>query len=277
MILVLCGGRGREGRRRAWQRSGGEAAEAMRMVEGQTSSPRPPRCLQRAGDDSLSPSPSPVLPQPTSVLRSAAADDLNFNDHHKLFSHLPTLDLLRSAAVLHATAIDPLVDFGTWLLRSNLMNVNSLREILLASLCHSFYNHFCIGEDVAATAKSIRALSRTGLRDMLVYRVKDTLDNHACDRNFHCFLHTVDVSRSAWSNWRCGNRPEVSVGTLAHQRSRVSYMTPGRARLCGRTTDRSPRMPTEDRRGKSPRTLDVIGRHLRSTLGLEPIDDKTRR
>ncbi|KAL2341229.1 hypothetical protein Fmac_009169 [Flemingia macrophylla] len=87
------------------------------MVEGRTPSPRPPRCPQRAAmcaeDDSLSPSPSPILPPPTSVLRPAAADDLNFNDHHKLFSHLPTSDLLRSAVVLHATAVDPLVDFDT--------------------------------------------------------------------------------------------------------------------------------------------------------------------
>ncbi|KAL2329735.1 hypothetical protein Fmac_017316 [Flemingia macrophylla] len=144
----------------------------------------------------LSPSPSPVLPPPTSVLRPAAADDLNFNDHHKLFSHLPTSDLLRSAAVLHATAVDPLVDFGTWLLRSNLMNVNGLREILLASVRHSFYNHFCAGEDAPAAAKSIRALNSAGLRGMLVYSVEDALDNHACDRNFHGFLRTVDVSRS---------------------------------------------------------------------------------
>ncbi|KAL2333525.1 hypothetical protein Fmac_014738 [Flemingia macrophylla] len=137
----------------------GEATEATRMVEGRTPSPRPPYCPQRtavcAGDDSLSPSPSPILPPPTSVLRPAATDDLNFNDHHKLFSQLPTLDLLRSTAVLHATAVDPLFDFGTWLLHFNLMNVNGLHEILLASVRHSFYNHFCSGEDAAAAAKSI--------------------------------------------------------------------------------------------------------------------------
>ncbi|KAL2339340.1 hypothetical protein Fmac_013786 [Flemingia macrophylla] len=133
---------------------------------------------------------------------------LEANDHHKLFSHLPTSDLLRSAAVLHATAVDPLVDFGTWLLPSNLMNVNGLREIFLASVRHSFYNHFCSGEDAPAAAKSIRALSRAGLRGMLVYSVEDALDNHACGRNFHGFLRTVDVSRSAWSSWRCGWQAE---------------------------------------------------------------------
>ncbi|KAL2340474.1 hypothetical protein Fmac_008414 [Flemingia macrophylla] len=49
------------------------------------------------------------------------------------------------------------------------MNVNGLREILLASVRHSFYNHFCSGEDVPTAAKSILALSRAGLRNMLVY------------------------------------------------------------------------------------------------------------
>ncbi|KAL2339825.1 hypothetical protein Fmac_007765 [Flemingia macrophylla] len=178
------------------------------MVEGRTPSQRQPRCSQRAGvyagNDSLSPSPYPVLPPPTSVLRPAAADDLNFNDHHKLFSHLPTSDLLRSVAVLHATAVDPLVDFGTWLLCSNLMNVNGLREILLASVRHSFYNHFCVGEDARAASKSIRALSRASLCGMLVYSVEDALDNQAYNRNFHGFLRTVDFSRSAWSSWRGG-------------------------------------------------------------------------
>ncbi|KAL2346398.1 hypothetical protein Fmac_000398 [Flemingia macrophylla] len=110
---------------------------------------------------------------------------LEANDHHKLFSHLPTSDLLRFDAVLHATVVDPLVDFGTWLLHSNLMNVNGLREIRLASVRHSFYNHFCSGEDAPAVAKSIRALSRADLRGMLVYSIEDALDNHACDRNFH--------------------------------------------------------------------------------------------
>ncbi|KAL2333320.1 hypothetical protein Fmac_014533 [Flemingia macrophylla] len=189
-------GRDSEGRQRR-QRSRREAAKATRMVEGRTPSTRLPRCPQHAavcaGDDSLSPSPSPFLPPPTSVLRSAATDDLNFNNHHKLFSHLPTSDLLRSAAVLHATAVDPLVDFGTWLLRSNLMNINGLREILLASVRHSFYNHFCIGEDAPAATKRIRALSCAGLRDMLVYSIEDALDNHAYDRNFHGFLRTVDT------------------------------------------------------------------------------------
>ncbi|KAL2335050.1 hypothetical protein Fmac_016263 [Flemingia macrophylla] len=217
------GGRGSEGRRRAWQRSRGEAAEAEIATGGGGGNahgrgPNPfsasatlsaACCCVCRRQLSLSPSPSPILPPPTSVLRPTAADDLNFNDHHKLFSHLPTSDLIRSAAVLHATAVDPLIDFGTWLLLSNLMNINGLRKILLTSVRHSFYNHFCFGEDAAAAAKSIQALSRADLRGLLVYSVEDALDNHDCDRNFHGFLRTVDVSRSTWSSWRCGWRAEA--------------------------------------------------------------------
>ncbi|KAL2346796.1 hypothetical protein Fmac_000796 [Flemingia macrophylla] len=154
------GGRGCEGRWSAWQRSRGEAEEAEIATGGggDNSHGKGPNpfsasamlsatcccvCRRRLSFSSS----SPVLPPPTSVLRPAATDDLNFNDHHKLFSHLPTSYLLCSAAVLHATAVDPLVDFDTWLLRSNLMNVNGLREILLASVRHFFYNHFCAGKD----------------------------------------------------------------------------------------------------------------------------------
>ncbi|KAL2325629.1 LOW QUALITY PROTEIN: hypothetical protein Fmac_024687 [Flemingia macrophylla] len=195
-------GRDHEGRRRR-QRSLREAAEATRMVEGGTPSPRPPHCSYRAavyaGDDSLSPFPSPVLPPPTSVLRPVAADNLNFNDHHKLFSHLPTSDLLHSAAVLHATAVDPLVDFGTWLLRVNGLARSSSPPSATPSTT-------TFAPDAAAAAKSIRALSRANLPGMLVYSIEDALDNHACDRNFHNFLRTFDVSRSAWSSWRCGWR-----------------------------------------------------------------------
>ncbi|XP_020210060.1 proline dehydrogenase 2, mitochondrial [Cajanus cajan] len=144
----------------------------------------------------LSPPPSPEVPPPTSAVLPPAADDLNFQDLRKLFSHVPTSTLLRSTAVLHATAVDPLVDFGTWLMRSNLMHVNGLRDIFLASIRHTFYHHFCAGEDAPTAASSIRALNHTGLRGMLVYGVEDALDNEACDRNLRGFLRTVDVSRS---------------------------------------------------------------------------------
>ncbi|TKY64986.1 Proline dehydrogenase 2 [Spatholobus suberectus] len=142
----------------------------------------------------LSPSsPPPCLPPP--VLRPAA-DDLNFRDVEKLFASVPTAGLLRSSAVLHATALEPMVDLGTWLMRSNLMHVHGLRDLLFAAIRGTFYDHFCAGEDAPTAAASIRTLNHAGLRGMLVYGVEDAHDNDACDRNLKGFLHTVDVSRS---------------------------------------------------------------------------------
>ncbi|CAJ1836780.1 unnamed protein product [Sphenostylis stenocarpa] len=142
-------------------------------------------------------SPSPCLPPPTStVLRPASAADLNFHDVEKLFSHVRTSTLLRSTAVLHATAVEPFVDFGTWLMRSNLAQVPGLHELILGTVRSTFYEHFCAGEDAPTAASSIHALNHAGLRGMLVYGVEDALDNEACDRNFTAFLRTIDVSRS---------------------------------------------------------------------------------
>ena len=149
---------------------------------------------------SLSPSPC-LLPAPLpspAVLRpsAAASDDLSFRDVEKLFSSVSTTSLLRSSAVLHATAVEPMVDFGTWLLRSNLMHVHGIRDLILATVRNTFFDHFCAGEDAITTAASIRHLNRAGLRGMLVYGVEDANDNDACHRNFKGFLHTIDVSRS---------------------------------------------------------------------------------
>jgi len=142
-------------------------------------------------------SPSPCLPPPTSaVLRPAATADLNLHDVEKLFCHVRTPSLLRSATVLHATAVGPFVDFGTWLMQSNLLQVPGLRELILASVRSTFYDHFCAGEDAPTAAYKIRALNHAGLRGMLVYGVEDAHDNDACDRNYRAFLHTIDVSRS---------------------------------------------------------------------------------
>ncbi|KHN13795.1 Proline dehydrogenase 2, mitochondrial [Glycine soja] len=147
----------------------------------------------------LSPSLSPSLcipaPPPISAVLPPS-DDLSFRDVEKLFSSVPTTTLLRSTAVLHATALEPMVDFGTWLMRSNLMQVPGLSDLILATVRNAFFDHFCAGEDATTTADSVRHLNKAGLRGMLVYGVEDANNNDACHRNFKGFLHTIDVSRS---------------------------------------------------------------------------------
>ncbi|XP_061362084.1 proline dehydrogenase 2, mitochondrial-like [Gastrolobium bilobum] len=152
---------------------------------------------------SLSPTlslPGLVDPKPPSsaAILPPAADpsSLNLHDVERLFSHVPTANLLRSTAVLHATALEPMVDLGMWIMRSKLMEMDGLKDLVLAAIRHTFYDNFCAGEDAATAGKSIRSLNDAGLRGMLVYGVEDAHDNLGCDRNLKGFLHTVDVSRS---------------------------------------------------------------------------------
>ncbi|KAK7273216.1 hypothetical protein RIF29_14265 [Crotalaria pallida] len=157
-----------------------------------------------SGHPSLSPaaalSPPSLLDQkpPSSSVLPPAADlsALNFHDVEKLFSYIPTSKLVRSSAVLHATGIEPMVDLGMWVMRSKLMEMEGLRDVINAAIRGTFYDQFCAGEDAVTAGKSIGSLNNAGLRGMLVYGVEDAHDNEGCDRNQKGFLHTVDVSRS---------------------------------------------------------------------------------
>ncbi|CAL0318775.1 unnamed protein product [Lupinus luteus] len=149
---------------------------------------------------------SPTLSSPTvldqkppssTVLRPAVDPSaFNFHDVEKLFSHVPTSKLLRSATVLHATGVGSMVDLGMWVMRSKLMEIEGVRDIILATIRGTFYDHFCAGEDVISAGKSIGSLNDAGLRGMLVYGIEDAHDNDGCDRNLKAFLHTIDVSKS---------------------------------------------------------------------------------
>lgn len=140
--------------------------------------------------------PSAAVVSPPAAPAAAGEPILNFDDVEKLFAYVPTTKLLTSSAVLHATAVEPAVDLGMWVMRSKLMDVELYRKIVLGAMRRTFYEHFCAGEDAVTAGRSIQALNDAGLRGMLVYGVEDAHDNDACDRNLNGFLHTVDVSRS---------------------------------------------------------------------------------
>jgi proline dehydrogenase len=89
-----------------------------------------------------------------------------------------------------------MVDFGTWVMRSNLMHVGLTRGAVLGALRHTFYDHFCAGEDAAAAGESVRSLHLCGLRSMLDYAVEYAGDNDSSDRNLEAFLHTIDSATS---------------------------------------------------------------------------------
>lgn len=136
-----------------------------------------------------------VKPEPT-FQKPPTTTSLELDDAEKLFSSVPTSKLLRASAILHAAAIEPMVDFGTWVMQSKLMHVNVIRGAVLGALRHTFYEHFCAGEDAAAAGESVRSLHRCGLRAMLDYAVEYAGDNESCDRNLEAFLHTVESATS---------------------------------------------------------------------------------
>lgn len=130
-------------------------------------------------------------PEPT-FQKPHTTTSLGLDDAEKLFSSVSTSKLLRASANLHAAAIEPMVDVGTWVMQSKLMHVGVIRGAVLGALRHTFYEHFCAGQDAAAAGESVRWLHRCGLRAMLDYAVEYAGDNESCDRNLEAFLHTVE-------------------------------------------------------------------------------------
>ena len=123
---------------------------------------------------------------------------LNLHDVEKIFSSVPTTKLLRASANLHFAAMESMVDFGMWVMNSKLMNIEVFRDMVLGVVKHTFYEHFCGGEDALATGDTVRRLHRggDGLRVMLDYSVECVSDNQSCDRNLEAFLHTVEIAKS---------------------------------------------------------------------------------
>ncbi|KAK7381157.1 hypothetical protein VNO78_33683 [Psophocarpus tetragonolobus] len=130
------------------------------------------------------------------VIADTAMKGLNLEDGEQVFSSMSTKQLFQSSAVLHATAMGPMVDLGMWVMKSRLFQSGVLKDLVVATTRETFFSHFCAGEDAAEAGRSIKALNDAGLRGMLVYGVEDAHDNEGCDRNLRGFLHTVDVSKS---------------------------------------------------------------------------------
>ena len=123
---------------------------------------------------------------------------INLHDAEKLFSSVSTTKLLRATANLHLASMEPIVDLGMWVMNSKLMDMEVFRDIVLAFVKHTFYEHFCAGENALATENTVRSLNSggAGLRAMLVYAVEYASDNQSCDRNLEAFLDTVEIAKS---------------------------------------------------------------------------------
>lgn len=81
-------------------------------------------------------------------------------------------------------------------MKSKLMEIELIRNVILETIRHTFYEHFCAGEDTVAAGHSLMRLREAGLRGMLVYALEYASDNDACDRNLQGFLRTVESTKS---------------------------------------------------------------------------------
>ncbi|KAH1081917.1 hypothetical protein J1N35_021678 [Gossypium stocksii] len=122
--------------------------------------------------------------------------NLDLDDHQKLFASVPTLKLLRSSVNLGLASNETFVDFGMWVMNSRLMETPLLRDIILKTVKHTFFEHFCAGETTTEAGECVRKIQEAGLRGMLVYAVEHTSDNAGCDRNLEGFLQSVEFAKS---------------------------------------------------------------------------------
>ncbi|KAI6670464.1 hypothetical protein NL676_005349 [Syzygium grande] len=125
-----------------------------------------------------------------------AATTIDLDNTERLFAGVPTAKLLRSSAVLHAAAVEPVVNAGTWVMQSRLMDVGPVRGAVLGAVRCTFFEQFCAGEGAEEAVGTVGKLNHTGLRGMLDCALEDAEDNQACDRNMAEFLRTVESARS---------------------------------------------------------------------------------
>ncbi|KAL6994035.1 Acyl-coenzyme A oxidase 2 [Sarracenia purpurea var. burkii] len=160
------------------------------------------RFFTRTANSDAPPSISPFSPlnleQNSNPTTTAISTDsiLHLNDIKELFSSVSTTELLRSAINLHAAAVEPMVDLGTWLMNSKLMNTAVLREAMLGTVRHTFYEQFCAGDDPSSAGLKVTKLWESGLSAMLDYALEHATDNESCDRNLEGFLRTVESTKS---------------------------------------------------------------------------------
>ncbi|KAK5810770.1 proline dehydrogenase 2, mitochondrial-like [Gossypium arboreum] len=126
----------------------------------------------------------------------AALTIVDLDDHRKLFSSVSTSKLLRSSINLGLTSNETFVDFGMWVMNSRLMETSLVRDVILKTVKHTMFEHFCAGETTEEAGECVRKIHDAGLRGMLVYAVEHTSDNTGCDRNLEGFLRCVEFSKS---------------------------------------------------------------------------------
>ncbi|XP_075515560.1 LOW QUALITY PROTEIN: proline dehydrogenase 2, mitochondrial-like [Primulina tabacum] len=121
---------------------------------------------------------------------------INIDDSDKIFSTVSTSKLIKSSIILHMAAIEPMVDFGMWVLNSKLMGSPPVKKIVFEAIEHSFYDHFCAGKGLKEVGGTVERLWDSGLRAMLDYGLEHATSNEDCDRNLEQFFQTAESAKS---------------------------------------------------------------------------------
>lgn len=127
---------------------------------------------------------------------SGSASLLSFEDSKDLFASISTTKLLKSTLTLKMAAVEPVVDLGTWVINSKLMNVGVFKDVVMGFTKCTFYDHFVAGRNVNEAGETVKMLWDDGFRGMLDYGLEHVDDNDSCDRNSEAFINTVDSTNS---------------------------------------------------------------------------------
>lgn len=127
---------------------------------------------------------------------SGSGSPLSFEDSKDLFASISTSKLLKSTLTLKMAAVEPVVDLGTWVINSKLMNVGVFKDVVMGFTKCTFYDHFVAGRNVDEAGETIKMLWDDGFRGMLDYGLEHVDDNESCDRNSEAFIKTVESTKS---------------------------------------------------------------------------------
>lgn len=93
-------------------------------------------------------------------------------------------------------AVEPVVDLGTWIMNSRLMELALLKELILGITKFTFFDHFVAGTNEVEAGETVKMIWDYGLRGMLDYGLEHADDNISCDRNSEAFIRTVESTKS---------------------------------------------------------------------------------
>lgn len=121
---------------------------------------------------------------------------INLDDSKELFSSVTTKKLMASTFTLHVVMNELMIDFGSKVMNSSLMNSPVSREVLLGSIEHTLYHHFCGGKTLREADRAARKLWESGLQAMLDYGMEHAHDNASCGHNAEEIIQTIASAKS---------------------------------------------------------------------------------